>query len=178
MTVKKIALLGAESTGKSGLCEALALHYGGAWVPEFARDYLEKLEVPYTLEDILFCAEMQVREEDRIAREAKQFLFCDTELINFKVWSSDIFQTVPQWIEEKIQERRYDFYLLTANDTPFIPDAVRTNPHRREFLFDWYQRELEHYGFEYAIVSGQGKTRLLNAIAALEKKFSALQKRT
>ena len=49
---KRILILGPESTGKSTLAKDLAIHFGEPWVPEFAREYLEKLERPYQFEDL------------------------------------------------------------------------------------------------------------------------------
>jgi nicotinamide riboside kinase len=51
--LKRIAVTGPESTGKSLLTEQLARHYNTVWVPEFARSYLEKLGRPYDEDDIL-----------------------------------------------------------------------------------------------------------------------------
>ena len=41
-TIKKIVIIGPESTGKSSLCAALAKHYETIWAKEYAREYLEK----------------------------------------------------------------------------------------------------------------------------------------
>ena len=41
-SIKKIVIIGPESTGKSTLCEALAKHYNTNWCPEYARQYLSK----------------------------------------------------------------------------------------------------------------------------------------
>jgi nicotinamide riboside kinase len=37
--IKKIAVVGPESTGKSTMSAYLAKHYDTIWVPEFARGY-------------------------------------------------------------------------------------------------------------------------------------------
>ena len=51
--IKRIAITGPESTGKSELAKGLAEHYHTLWVPEYAREYLNKLGSPYEYEDIL-----------------------------------------------------------------------------------------------------------------------------
>ena len=51
--IKKIVVIGPESTGKSTLCKNLAAHYNTLWVPEYAREYLEKNGTEYTYEDLL-----------------------------------------------------------------------------------------------------------------------------
>jgi nicotinamide riboside kinase len=54
--LKKIVVVGPESTGKSSLCEQLAMKYQTPWVPEYARDYLMKLGRPYDYNDLLIIA--------------------------------------------------------------------------------------------------------------------------
>ncbi|MEO8765586.1 MAG: ATP-binding protein, partial [Ginsengibacter sp.] len=49
-TVKKYVIIGPESTGKSTLSKQLAKHFHTRWVPEYARDYLEKNGMDYTYE--------------------------------------------------------------------------------------------------------------------------------
>ena len=39
--VKRVVIIGAESTGKTTLARALAEHYKTPWVPEFGRFYTE-----------------------------------------------------------------------------------------------------------------------------------------
>jgi len=167
----KIALLGPESTGKSILCEALAKHYQTVWVPEYARKYIGSLNRKYTLEDVLHCAEMQMKKEEELAIQANRFLFCDTELINIKVWCTDVFKTVPAWIEQQLIVNPYDLHLLTYPDITFITDNVRENPHRRDFFFNWYKQELESYDFPYEIIKGTSEDRIKNAISSIEKYF-------
>jgi NadR type nicotinamide-nucleotide adenylyltransferase len=169
--VKKIALLGPESTGKSFLCEQLAKHFKTVWVPEFARGYILNLNEKYSFEDVLHSAKEQLRLEEDMKSKANQFLFCDTEFINFKVWCEDVFKKTPSWIEETIQKNRYDLFLLTSPDIPFEEDAVRENPNRRDFFFEWYQKELERYGFAFEIVKGFGDARVKSALSAIEKHF-------
>lgn len=169
--LKKIALIGPESTGKTTLCNQLAEHYKTTWVPEFARDYVNGLHRKYNSNDVLHCAQQQIEEETIQSGKANHFLFCDTELITAKVWCEDVFKIVPEWIEKMTEVHHYDLYLLTFPDLPFENDPVRENPHRREFFFDWYERELIQYQFPYEIIKGFGEERLQNAIRAIEKHF-------
>ena len=55
-TIKKFVVVGPESTGKSTLCSQLAEHYHTTWVPEYAREYLEKNGMDYTYDDFLTIA--------------------------------------------------------------------------------------------------------------------------
>ncbi len=169
--IKRIALTGPESSGKTTLCRELAKHYQTVWVPEFAREYVAHIGRKYTLEDIEHCYKEQLKEEERLLQEAHQYIFIDTELITAKVWSEDVFKKVPQWIEENIELAKYDLYLLTSHDLPWQQDPVRENPHRREFFFEWYKRELEERHFPFSIISGNGNERLLNAVSAIVGKI-------
>ena len=169
--IKKIALIGPESTGKSTLCEMLASHFKTVWVPEMARQYIGSLERKYTLDDIEYCTKAQLNEEMELIKKANRFLFCDSEMIIAKVWCEDVFKTVPAWIEEKVRTNLYDLHLLMLPDIPFEQDPVRENPHRREFFFDWYKRELEERNFPYEVIGGKGDERFRNAIAAIRMHF-------
>ena len=87
--VKRIALLGAESTGKTTLARSLALRFQTIWVPEYARDYVNMNPGPVTLETIESISREQLSQENRAAANANNFLFCDTEFIVSKVWCMD-----------------------------------------------------------------------------------------
>ena len=62
--IKKIVVIGPESTGKSSLCKELANHYKTIWVKEFAREYLEKNGLQYTFENLYEIAAGQIKGED------------------------------------------------------------------------------------------------------------------
>ena len=172
--IKRIALIGPESTGKTTLCRELAVHFHTHWVPEFARAYIGSIGRTYNLQDIEYCAREQLKAEEKETEHAARLLFCDTELIIARVWCEDVFKKVPAWLEEKILTHRYDLYLLAYPDLPFVEDPVRENPHRRTFFFDWYKRELEERNFLYEVIAGEGKQRFLNALGAIQKHFPGL----
>ncbi len=171
--VKKIAITGPESTGKSSLSRALATHYGCDFVPEFAREYIQKLERPYTREDILVIARQQIALEESALKNARgNFLFCDTDLLVTKVWSMHKYDTCDPWILQQLEIPRYDLYLLCNVDLPWQYDDQREHPHLRNFFFEWYKRELEGYGFPYRIVSGSRQDRTENALALITDYFT------
>ncbi|HEV2831233.1 MAG TPA: ATP-binding protein [Hanamia sp.] len=67
MEIKKIVVIGPESTGKSTLCAQLAEHYQTLWVPEYAREYLEKNGTDYSYNDLLAIAKGQIELEERMS---------------------------------------------------------------------------------------------------------------
>ena len=165
----KVAILGAESTGKTTLCEQLSSYYKTVFVDEFARSYIEDLKRPYTLDDIIYITKKHLENENQALTNANKILFVDTELIITKIWAEDKFNSVPDFINNHLQEQKYDLYLLTANDIPWQEDAVRENPNRRDYLQALYIKELEKINANYKIVSGLGVERLGNAIKLIEE---------
>ena len=172
----KIAITGPESTGKSMLTEQLATHYDTLWVPEYAREYIDKLDREYNQNDVLEIAKGQIRSEQEIYKKTTTALFCDTELIVTKIWSEVKYKNCNPWILQAINEHKYDLYLLCDIDLPWIEDPQRENPNQREYLFELYIKELTTRGFKYSIVSGMGEQRFENAIKIIEDSFPFVKK--
>jgi NadR type nicotinamide-nucleotide adenylyltransferase len=170
----KVAITGPESTGKSSLACDLANHYNTLWVPEFARDYLNKIDRPYTYQDVEDIAKGQLLLEDQFALKANRYLFCDTELIVIKIWMEYKFKMVPDWINEQIRNRQYDHFLLCNIDIPWEPDPLRENPQLRRFFFEWFVREIESNNINYTIISGNQHLRQTNAINTIDTLFPAI----
>lgn len=167
----RVALIGPESSGKTTLAIRLAGHYHTCWVPEFARDFISTLKRPYTKEDILYCAEEQIKSENLFLAMAQEIIFCDTELIVLKIWLLDLYGECPAWLDEIIEANKYDLYVLTKPDIPFVDDPVRENPLRRDYFFDLYKSELEKRNFRYEIIEGENDMRLNNAIEKINMHF-------
>ena len=167
---KRILILGPESTGKSTLAEKLAQHFAEPWVPEEAREYLEKLDRPYTYEDLLSIGKRQLSLEDELAAMAKHFLFCDTDLRVIQVWSQHRFGKVDPWVLEEIARRTYDLILLCAPDLPWQEDPLREHPEleMRQHFFDVYQQLTQASGFPWTLISGDSAERLSTAIQAVD----------
>lgn len=165
----KIVLTGAESTGKSTLSEKLALHFNGRWVPELARDYVEKIDHHYTYEDVETIARRQIEEEKNITGP-DQLIFFDTWLIITKVWFDFVFGKHPHWLHEAIINSDIDIFLLCDIDMPWIPDPLRENGgENRIKLHEIYQSELKAYGFDYVVIKGEGDERIKNAINVVNR---------
>lgn len=169
--IRKIAVTGPESTGKSMLASQLADYYNTSWVPEYAREYLGNLNRPYHVDDILEIAKGQMKNEMTAGQNASRFLFCDTELIVPKIWSEVKYQRCDPWILEQIEKHRYDLYLLCYIDLPWMEDPLREHPHLREHLFNLYYEELLERGFPFVVIAGTGEERLNNAVNAIEQFF-------
>ncbi|HVW60128.1 MAG TPA: ATP-binding protein, partial [Puia sp.] len=84
MPIRKIVVIGPESTGKSTLCEGLAAHFRSDWVPEYAREYLLRHGKEYQFPDLMTIARGQLELEERHAaalvarKDDDPILFIDT----------------------------------------------------------------------------------------------------
>ena len=168
--MKKIVVIGPESTGKRTLSTQLAAHYQTLWVPEFARDYLMQLDRPYEQEDLLRMAEGQLITEDAAATNANQFLICDTDLHVIKVWSEAKYGDCDPRILELIASRKYDLYLLTYIDIAWEDDPLREHPkpEEREYFYQVYRDIVMNSGLPWADIRGGYEERLQTAIKAVE----------
>jgi NadR type nicotinamide-nucleotide adenylyltransferase len=169
--LKRVAVLGAESTGKTSLARSLALRFQTVWVPEYTREFMRVTHDEFQVSDIEKTVREQLAQEERLINNANQFIFIDSELIMAHVCCVDVFGKCPKWIEEEMSTHRYDLYLLTANDLPWMPDPARMNAQRRDYFFNWYKRELDSHQLPYEIVTGRYEARLLSAINAIRKHF-------
>ncbi|MBQ2290716.1 MAG: ATP-binding protein [Paludibacteraceae bacterium] len=163
MGIYKIGIIGPESTGKSTLASYLAHRYDGVLVPEYAREYMEKLAptYEYTYEDVVHIARTQVEQlqalntsaDQNITKESSNdIVIFDTELIITKVWFLHKYGHCPDFVEEALHSYRMDVYLLCYPDMQWIPDPVRENPNIREYLFDWYEKEIKELDIPYYII--------------------------
>ncbi len=168
--IKKIVIIGPESTGKSTLTKGLAERFREPWVEEYAREYLEDLGRDYTYEDLLKIAQGQIALEEDKAKTANRLLFCDTDLHVIQVWSDHKFKKTHPWILQQIRERAYDLYLLTAIDIPWQEDPLREHPDpaMRQYFFDLYHQLLSTSDTQFFLISGNAQQRLDQAVSYIE----------
>lgn len=171
--MKKIVIIGPESTGKSTLCEDLATHFKCDFVKEYARDYLNEFGPNYSYEHVLNMAEGQAElEASFIEMNADlPFIFIDTNQYVYKVWIEDKFDKVEPIVESLIQNNRYDYYFLCDIDVPWEYDEFREDPNEddRQRFFDRYQQLLEADGTPFTILTGKKEDRLSKAIDVLNR---------
>jgi NadR type nicotinamide-nucleotide adenylyltransferase len=167
--IKKIAIVGPESTGKSTISQQLAKHYGVPWVPEFARYYCAALTAPCTLQDEINMFHGQIAlEESVLATAETEFIICDTTFATVKIWSDEMLGETPQIVLDALQARPYDFYILLDIDLPWMEDPLRDFPNMREHFMEIWHRELKDLNANYVVVGGI-ENRLQNVIAAVDR---------
>ena len=167
-TIRKIAIVGPECTGKTDLAQFLAGHYQTEWVPEYARAFLNKLRRPYEASDLVKIAHGQLRMEDEWTSGANRVLICDTNLIVIKVWMEHRYGSCDPEVLRALAARHYDLLLLTNIDIPWEEDVQREHPDKRAFFWEWYQREAAASGIPVVVISGDRETRRRTAINAID----------
>jgi NadR type nicotinamide-nucleotide adenylyltransferase len=173
--LKKVVIIGPESTGKSTLSEQLAVHYNTVWCPEFAREYLLENGKDYSFEDLLNIAKGQLTLQDNMMAHAKGYYFVDTDMYVMKVWCEVAFNNCHTWIMKQIAARQYDLYLLCDVDLPWVKDELREYPDLafRKKLFLMYKDLAINSGSNWAIVSGNYQERLQTAIHLIDTVFAS-----
>jgi NadR type nicotinamide-nucleotide adenylyltransferase len=130
--VKRVVLIGAESTGKTTLAERLAGHYRTHWVAEYGREHWEKKVAGLTMSDPLphwtadefvHIATEQQRRENLAARSANRVLFCDTNAFITGTWFERYMQTRSREVDQIGSMDKADLYLLTEPDFGFVQDG-------------------------------------------------------
>jgi NadR type nicotinamide-nucleotide adenylyltransferase len=141
----KIVICGPESTGKTTLCRELAEHYQTTWVPEFAREYIGRLNRKYTYDDVEIIAKKQIQQWESISHDENNLVFFDTGLIITKVWFSEVYNKVPFWLENELTNYKPDMYLLCYYDIEWEFDTIRENGNdeQRAYLFAKYLEEIK-----------------------------------
>lgn len=168
--IKKIAIVGPESTGKSTITQQLARHYQTLWVAEFARYYCAALTAPCTLQDEINMFHGQLALEDSIlAMAEKDFIFCDTTFLTVKIWSDEVLGFSPQIVLDTLPQRPYDLYLLMDIDLPWTEDPLRDFPDKREYFMQVWKDELHALGAQYVLISGSEGQRLRNATQIVDE---------
>lgn len=181
--LKKIVIIGPESTGKSVLSQQLANHYETTWCPEFAREYLLTNGTNYDYDDLLTIAKGQLALEDEYATTLENQsqtmlengehlpLFIDTDMYVMKVWCEFVFEKCHRFILDEIVRREYDLYLLSNIDLPWVKDELREYPdiESRKKLYRIYKDLMTNQHVPWVDISGDYEERLKKAITAVDK---------
>ena len=181
--IKKIVILGPESTGKSTLCAQLAGHFKTTWAKEYAREYLLTNGTDYTFENLLDVAKGQLALEENATAtfgnattaDKTNLLFIDTDMYVLKVWCEFVFDKCHHWILNKIVERKYDLYLLCDIDLPWVKDELREYPNEqpRRHLYHMYKDLMIQQHVPWVDISGSYDERLQKAKQAIEHHFNS-----
>lgn len=174
--MKRIAIYGPESTGKTRLAGKLAVHFGAPMVPEYARERWAE-QGALGLEDMLPIAQEQWRREDEAVRTCNPigykspFVICDTDALTTMLWSDLLYGTCPDEVRRGAEKRckNYALYLLLDIDVLFAPDPQRCfpDPADREKCMRIWRGALERRHLPFLEIRGDWAAREAAAIAAV-----------
>ena len=163
--VKRICLLGAESTGKTTLARSLAATYGTVWNPEYGRPYTElgrDRDAPWTSSEFTHIARIQCWYEDCLAESARDVLFCDTDAFTTMLFH-EVYLGEPTHAFDDVVERRYDLFLVCGLDVPWGHDGIREFEDQRHWMHERYVERARASGSPWLLVEGPRETRLREA---------------
>ena len=174
----RIALLGAESTGKTQLAAELAVHLGSrgtsvAVIPEVLREWCEREGRTPRPEEQMPIAQEQERRVDAAAR-ASEIVIADTTALMVAIYSAMLFEDGALYRFALERQSGYDATLVTGLDLPWVADGLqRDGPHVREPVDALVRDALAGAGIGFRVIYGSGTERLSNALCAIDSLAAA-----
>jgi nicotinamide riboside kinase len=170
--VRRVAVIGAECVGKTELAQRLAASLPGLWIPEYLREFCDRLQrTPQPPEQSLILAEQRQREDEAIARaQAEQlgWVLADSAPLVTAAYSELLFADTSLHEQAVQHHAGYHATLLLAPDLPWVADGIqRDGPSVREAFHALLLQRLEDAGLRFALIGGSGHLRLQAASAAL-----------
>ena len=161
--MKKISIVGPESSGKSLLANTLSKSLNCSLTEEYARQYLNNKN-SYDYDDL---TQIAIKQNEIIKKEIKRggnFLIADTSLIVIEIWSKMKFNKTDSRIINLSKQEKFDYYILCKPDIPWVFDSLRENPNDRDYIFKFYLKILKKRNYNFKIVSGPHATRTLASL--------------
>ncbi|MEI7026899.1 AAA family ATPase [Paenibacillus sp. y28] len=171
--VTTAVLLGAPSTGKTTLAQALAERYGTAWMPEYGREYwaAHQLDRRLTPDQLTEIAEGHLEREDRLITEAREVLFVDTNAITTYMFALDYHGTAAPRLTELADRAasRYDLVFLCMDDIPYDDTWDRSGEMERGIFQQKITADLQSRRIPFIPLHGSLENRLREAGRVLER---------
>jgi HTH-type transcriptional regulator, transcriptional repressor of NAD biosynthesis genes len=167
--VKRVCLLGAESTGKTTLAADLAAAFETVVNPEYGRPYTEIGRAPgtaWTSAEFTHIARVQCWYEDFLAGYARSVLFCDTDAFTTAVFHEVYLGREAEGFGDLIT-RPYDLFLVCGLDVPWRGDGIREFEDQRRWMHTRYLARAGRSGRTWLHVTGSREARLTAASDAV-----------
>lgn len=168
---RRICVLGAESTGTTTMAKSLAAHYHTEWVAEFGRELselkIQRGQMDWRSEEFVDVALEQCRREDEAARRCNRMLICDTNAFATNLWHRRYMGSHNKAVAQIAAGRKYDLYLLTGDEIPFVQDGTRDGEHIRHQMHGWFVEALEQQRTPWLLLRGTHEERMRQAIGRI-----------
>jgi HTH-type transcriptional regulator, transcriptional repressor of NAD biosynthesis genes len=170
--VKRVVIIGSESSGTTTLARALAEHYRTVWVPEYGRTYSEGRiysSQPWRSEEFTFIAIEQARMEDALAALANGVLICDTDPFATAIWHQRYMGSPSEAVRAIADDRRYGLYIVTDVNIPFVQDEIRDGESFRQWMQGRFIEELSKGKTPVMVVTGPHDERFAAAVKRIDE---------
>jgi HTH-type transcriptional repressor of NAD biosynthesis genes len=126
MLTKNIAIVGAESSGKSTLVKFLSKKYNTVYTPEYARTLIENKGRELEKNDFLTIQKNHYSHHNSLLKESNYINFLDTEAISTKIWFNTFFKNEEDiFLNNYINKQKIDLFLLLKPQKEWVEDTVR-----------------------------------------------------
>jgi NadR type nicotinamide-nucleotide adenylyltransferase len=170
--VKRVVVIGSESSGTTTLARALAEHYRTTWVPEFGRTYSEGRVYsgqPWRSDEFEFIAIEQARMEDALAALANKVLICDTDPFATAIWHERYMGEPSDEVRAIAYGCSYDLYIVTDVNIPFVQDDIRDGESFRQWMQGRFVEEISKSATPMIVVTGSHQERFAAAVKRIDE---------
>ena len=175
----KIALLGAESTGKSELSSQLQQYFLGLGktarlIPEYLRTWCDENKRTPRKDEQLAITTEQIRQIDSapLTDSTGNILLADTTALTVAVYSDLLFNDSSLYDMALAHQRSFNATLLMGLDLPWVQDGIqRDGAHMREPVDATLRDALTRGGIQFQVVYGAGESRLNHALRCLNSQI-------
>ncbi|XZF14729.1 AAA family ATPase [Chitinophagaceae bacterium MMS25-I14] len=165
--VKKIVLLGTESTGKTKLTQQLAAHFGGACVLEAGRDLIPDSN-EFTVDDLYLVAAEHARRIEQAVAKGPKLVFVDTDIHITQSYACRFFGKELDVAAAIYDANKADLYLYLNADAPFVQDGTRLDEAERNALDHSHRATLKWHNILYYEISGNWEKRFAIAVKLVD----------
>lgn len=172
--MKKVCLIGPESTGKTTCATKLAKHLDTVFVPEYAKSVITKQSGQFFYNNVEQVAIAQVRSENALKHMVNKIMVCDSDVITTMIWSDTLFGKHPKLLDEIAKQQKYDLTLLFAPDVAWVKDEHRQclknaeDSHVRWDFFYKMEEKLKQLDRNYIIIDGSYENRFKKSLESIE----------
>lgn len=176
--VKRIAIMGPESVGKSTMTRELANWFQTNFVDEYGRIVYENNGNKVGVEDFIPISEGRQSLEDWTIKRSNKLLFCDTEDITTYLFldmycPNEDHQKETVWFQNKLSEnKKYDLYILLKPDCDAIQDGTRSFLEERQAHYEVIKNELVNRECHFVEIGGDWKERFEESVEIIKNNFN------
>ncbi|MFW0782998.1 AAA family ATPase [Gordonia sp. CPCC 206044] len=172
--IRRVVIVGAESTGTTTLAQALADSLGTLWVPEYGREYSAIRPggpfAPWRTDEFDLIVERQRHAERSAARRCPTpTLICDTDVLATAVWHERYVGRSSPTVTAAAAQHRPLLYILTGDEIDFVDDGMRDGEHIRHDMHRRFRETLEAQTVPWMEVRGSVSERVACALPAVQR---------